>query len=197
MTILATLRPYPALFTIRALVKSGHDIRRCRLLLLWIYKGQRPFTQMKGSKRPRCLTRGVERSELQRHRNTVYGLEGICCHFWWYSWRTFLQQTEPHTHTQSFYDTQTIAACCKRSTLSPSDFGHYYKQCGLRHTHTTSTSKWVSVSRTFWYMRKKHNSRQGVMRVTLHDYISYCLFSLSPLAFTFFVPFCPCLLWSF
>jgi len=64
-------------------------------------------------------------------------------------------------------------------------------------THATRTSKWVSVSRTFWFMRKKHNRRQGVMWVTFNDYFSYCLFSLSPLAFSFFVPFCPFLLWSF
>jgi len=85
----------------------------------------------------------------------VYGLEGICCNFWWYGWRTFLQQTETHTrahthththtYTHSFYDTQTIA-CCKRSTLSPSDFGHYYKQCGLRHTLPEQASGFLCLA---------------------------------------------------
>ena len=136
----------------------------------------------------------------------VYGLEGICCNFWWYGWRTFLQQTETHTraHTHTHTHTHVHTQLLRHADYSVLQAVYPFSlrlrtllQTVWTAPHTTRTSKWVSVSRTFWFMRKKHNSRQGVMWVTFHDYISYCLFSLSPLAFSFFVPFCPFLLWSF
>lgn len=75
--------------------------------------------------------------------------------------------------------TQESSACCKQCALCSPVFGHYYIECGLP-PHASRRRKQISVSRTFWYMRNKHNSGQRC-------YVGYflwlhfcCLFHVSP-----------------